>query len=92
MSPPSARRFPAGALALPASRPVQLDLFPEKPLVERLDPRANVGPRTGVLVLVRVRMRASEAPHLVFHDRHGWYCETHGPACAAVALAREATA
>jgi hypothetical protein len=69
---------------------VQIDLFPERPLVERLDPRALVGPRTGVLDLVRVRLRSTDAPHLVFHDRHGWYCEAHGAGCAAVPVAREA--
>jgi len=26
--------------------------------------------------------------HQVFHDRHGWYCAEHGPACAAVQAAR----
>ena len=67
---------------------VQIDLFPERPSVERLDPRANVGPRTGVEDLVRVRLRAVEAPHLVFHDRHGWYCEAHGATCPAGAIAR----
>lgn len=67
---------------------VQIDLFPDRPSVERLDPRANVGPRTGVEELVRVRLRAVEAPHLVFHDRHGWYCEAHGATCPAVAIAR----
>jgi hypothetical protein len=39
---------------------------------------------------VRVRPRPSDAPHLVFHDRHGWYCEQHGPQCATVKLARDA--
>lgn len=66
----------------------QLDLFPVRPIVERLDPRDVVGPRTGVADLVRVRFRPDDAAHLVFHDRHGWYCEAHGPACAAVPLAR----
>jgi hypothetical protein len=75
-----------GAPAAPSA--VQIDLFPERPSVERLDPRANVGPRTGVEALVRVRLRAVEAPHLVFHDRHGWYCEAHGATCPAVAVAR----
>ena len=68
----------------------QLDLFPEKPEVMRLNPRAVAGQHTAVLEIVRVRFRAQEAPHLVFHDRHGWYCETHGTHCAAVGLAREA--
>ena len=68
----------------------QFDLFPVRPDVEPLDPHTVVGPRTAVEHLVRVRYRPNEAPHLVFHDRHGWYCEAHGPACPAVALAREA--
>jgi hypothetical protein len=77
----SAAAVPAGA---------QIDLFPERPVVEQLDPREHVGPRTGVEALMRVRLRAAESPHLIFHDRHGWYCEAHGAACPAVAVARTA--
>ncbi len=73
----------------PTLAPTQLDLFPVKPVVDVLDARAVVGPRTGVEHLVRVRLRPNDAPHLIFHDRHGWYCESHGPACHAVSLARE---
>lgn len=69
--------------------PAQLDLFPVKPVVDVLDARVVVGPRTGVEHLVRVRLRPNDAPHLVYHDRHGWYCESHGPSCHAVTLARE---
>lgn len=69
--------------------PTQLDLFPVKPVVDVLDAKAVVGPRTGVEHLVRVRLRPNDAPHLIFHDRHGWYCEAHGPSCHAVVLARE---
>jgi hypothetical protein len=72
-----------------AIAPVQFDLFPVKPVVDVLDARAIVGPRTGVEDLVRVRLRPNDAPHLVFHDRHGWYCESHGPSCHAVTLARD---
>ena len=67
----------------------QFDLFPAAPVIDVLDPRSVVGARTGVEHLVRVRWRANDAPHLVFHDRHGWYCEAHGPECYAVKLARE---
>lgn len=67
----------------------QLDLFPVKPSVEPLDARAIVGPRSAVEHLVRVRMRPNDAPHLIFHDRHGWYCEEHGADCHAVRLARD---
>lgn len=66
----------------------QLDLFPERPIIEILDPRQTIGPATAVQDLARVRIRPSESPHLVFHDRHGWYCETHGPRCPSVSLAQ----
>jgi hypothetical protein len=101
---PAARRFPpvttpkravkaprkaSATDALSHIAPPQLDLFPVKPVVDVLDAKAIVGPRTGVEHLVRVRPRPNDAPHLVFHDRHGWYCEAHGPSCHAVMLARE---
>lgn len=70
--------------------PKQLDLFPQKPVIDVLDPRQVVGGATTVQHLVRVRMHAKDTPHLVFHDRHGWYCESHGATCATVAMAREA--
>lgn len=63
---------------------MQLDLFPFQVEVEALDPRAAIGARTGVEHLFRVRVNAGEAPHLVYHDRHGWYCEVHGKGCTAV--------
>jgi hypothetical protein len=66
----------------------QFDLFPIIPLVEKLDPKRVVGAKTAVLDLVRVRFRPSEPPHLVFHDRHGWYCEAHGVNCIAVRVAQ----
>lgn len=81
------RKSAAAELSLIA--PPQLDLFPVKPVVDVLDAKAIVGPRTGVEHLVRVRPRPNDAPHLVFHDRHGWYCEAHGPSCHAVVLAQE---
>ena len=68
----------------------QIDLFPVTPVVEILDPRVVVGERTGVEHLVRVRPRPNDAPHMVFHDRHGWYCEQHGAQCGAVQVARDA--
>ncbi len=70
----------------------QFDLFPIKPIVEALDPRRVVGESTSVEHLVRVRLRPSDAPHLVFHDRHGWYCESHGPGCFSVKLAQDVSA
>jgi hypothetical protein len=66
----------------------QFDLFPVIPVVEKLDPKRVVGTNTAVQDVVRVRIRPTEPPHLVFHDRHGWYCEAHGAHCAAVAIAR----
>ena len=70
---------------------VQIDLFPIKPIVEVMDPRKVVGESTSVEHLVRVKFRPNDAPHLVFHDRHGWYCESHGPACPSVKLAQDAS-
>ncbi len=79
----------SSSAAPPALAAKQMDMFPEQPVVERLDPIAVVGPRTGATAVIRVRMRGVESTHLVFHDRHGWYCETHGAACEAVSVARD---
>lgn len=64
------------AAQLPAARVVR---------IKALDPFQKCGPRTSVVHLLRVdeRQQGSSAVHLVFFDRHGWYCE-HGPACRAV--------
>ena len=53
--------------------------------VEELDPRSKCGPSTSVQRLLRVREKGErgELTHLVFFDRHGWYCE-HGKNCTAV--------
>ena len=53
--------------------------------VDELDPRAKCGPGTSVQRLLRVREKdqSGDRTHLVFLDRHGWYCE-HGRNCAAV--------
>jgi hypothetical protein len=67
----------------------QLDLFPVKPVVERLAPKAVAGAGTGVVAVLRVRLAPRTPPHLVFLDRHGWYCESHGISCPAVGPARE---
>ena len=75
-----------------APETTQFDMFPEKPEVMRLNPRSVAGAQTSVVEIVRVRMRSIEPPHLIFHDRHGWYCETHGVHCAAVALAKKLVA
>lgn len=86
----SGRRLRRGEDDGAAALSTQFDLFPVRPVVDVLDPVTVVGPRTAVEHLVRVRLRPNDAPHLIFHDRHGWYCEAHGPSCAAVALARDA--
>jgi hypothetical protein len=53
--------------------------------VKELDPFVRCGPRTSVEHLIRVeeRLDGESSVHLVFFDRHGWYCE-HGKACRAV--------
>ena len=58
-------------------------------VITELDPIRKCGAGTSVVCLFRVieREAGRETNHLVFFDRHGWYCD-HGPDCVAVALAR----
>ena len=58
--------------------------------IRELDPIRLCGGRTTVLKLFRVDEQAiggkaatARQVHLVFNDRHGWYCE-HGRSCHAV--------
>lgn len=53
--------------------------------VRALDPCARCGPGTSVEQLYRVdeQVAGTATVHLVFFDRHGWYC-VHGASCAAV--------
>jgi hypothetical protein len=55
-----------------------------------LDPIAKCGPGTSVQRLYRIDEVTSEGAkrsHMVFFDRHGWYCE-HGRDCPSVAHAK----
>ncbi|HEX5438561.1 MAG TPA: hypothetical protein VFW98_15515 [Gemmatimonadaceae bacterium] len=58
--------------------------------IRELDPHAACGDGTTVLQLFRVDdvPAGSGTTHLVFFDRHGWYCE-HGRDCPAVAAVRK---
>lgn len=58
--------------------------------VRSLDPWRMCGPGTSVERLIRVdeRVDGGIEAHLVFLDRHGWYCE-HGRTCHAVGHARK---
>ncbi|HEY2065220.1 MAG TPA: hypothetical protein VGG84_04625 [Gemmatimonadaceae bacterium] len=58
--------------------------------VKELDPQRKCGVGTSVQFLYRVdeSVDGRSTPHLVFFDRHGWYCE-HGRACPAVMHARK---
>lgn len=67
-------------------------LAPAKPTfqVRELDPLRVCGGRTSVVQLFRVdeqlvggKAAGARQVHLVFNDRHGWYCE-HGRSCHAV--------
>jgi hypothetical protein len=69
---------------------VQLDLFDRPPVVTILDPRRHVGDRTQVRHLCRVEFAVPATVHLVYDDRHGWYCAAHGRDCLAVAAAQRA--
>ena len=59
--------------------------------VVALDPQRKCGAATSVQQLFRVRESPAHGgviSHLVFFDRHGWYCE-HGRNCPAVLPARK---
>lgn len=58
--------------------------------IKPLDPLRKCGPDTSVQFLYRVdeSLDGRTTAHLVFFDRHGWYCE-HGRTCPAVAPARK---
>ena len=79
----------AGKARKPA-KPVPAKPEPPRFDVRALDPR-RCGPDTSVQLLYRIEETSQErapktAPsrmHLVFFDRHGWYCE-HGRDCPAV--------
>lgn len=53
--------------------------------IRRMDPIEKCGKGTSVTQLYRVEERFDQIRinHLVFFDRHGWYCE-HGRQCGAV--------
>jgi hypothetical protein len=57
--------------------------------IRSLDPRNACGEGTTVMQLFRVDDSSEDTArvHMVFHDRHGWYCE-HGRECPAVAAVR----
>jgi hypothetical protein len=58
--------------------------------VRSLDPQQKCGAATTVEELYRVDelVGSGRTAHLVFLDRHGWYC-VHGQNCPAVAYARK---
>jgi len=69
---------------LPASAPVV------RVVVKALEPQARCGAGTSVQYLFRVdeTVDGRLTRHLVFFDRHGWYCE-HGRNCPAVGHAKK---
>jgi hypothetical protein len=58
--------------------------------IKPLDPVQKCGPGTSVQFLYRVdeSVDGRSTAHLVFFDRHGWYCE-HGRTCPAVGHAKK---
>lgn len=66
----------------------QLEFFPIAVTITALDPRTVLGATTRVRGVWRVEYPGERRPHLVYHDRHGWYCEEHGPSCRSVTRVR----
>lgn len=73
-------------------KPKKTPVAPPAPtfVVRELDPIRKCGPGTSVEQLYRVdeSNQGNTRVHLVFLDRHGWYCE-HGRECPAVKHARK---
>lgn len=69
-------------------RPVHVPVISYR--IKPLDPLQKCGAGTSVQSLYRVdeTIDGSRRFHLVFNDRHGWYCE-HGRNCPAVSQARK---
>jgi len=69
-----------------SSRGSRAPVVPDRVVkIKELDPYEKCGPSTSVVHLYRVdeSLDGLAATHLVFYDRHGWYCE-HGRGCRAV--------
>ena len=83
-----AKRAGQRALAVVRGRAAQVPVV--RVAVKSLDPLRKCGPNTTVQFLYRVdeQVDGRSTPHLVFFDRHGWYCE-HGRSCPAVGHARK---
>jgi hypothetical protein len=83
-----AKRAGQRALAVVRGRPTQAPVV--RVAVKPLDPLRKCGPNTTVQFLYRVdeQVDGRSTLHLVFFDRHGWYCE-HGRSCPAVGHARK---
>jgi hypothetical protein len=79
------RRPPKGRRVVKAAPPPVVRVA-----VRELDPQRKCGLGTSVRFLYRVdeTVDGRATAHLVFFDRHGWYCE-HGRSCPAVAHARK---
>jgi hypothetical protein len=87
------RRKPTGGkVGRRAKVKVVLKRAPPPPTfrVTALDPQKKCGAGTSVQELFRVSEESSDGlrSHLVFFDRHGWYCE-HGRDCPAVLHAKK---
>ena len=92
---PAARKVatpPRGKGVKPGTRKGAKAGVPAKPelQIRELDPLRICGDRTSVVQLFRVdeqvvggKVAGARQVHLVFNDRHGWYCEP-GRSCHAV--------
>ena len=85
-------RVARGKAVKPGTRKGAKAAVPAKPelRIRELDPLRVCGDRTSVVQLFRVdeqlvggKVAGGRQVHLVFNDRHGWYCE-HGRSCHAV--------
>ena len=83
---PAKKSAPRGRKRARKRAPKEAAASPTRFAVRALDPARKCGSGTTVQLLFRLDEREDGGrtrTHLVFFDRHGWYCE-HGRECLAV--------
>jgi hypothetical protein len=88
---PPAARGRAVARRGVAKKPAEKAAPAVRYTIKPLDSQRKCGPGTSVQLLFRVDERSVDkaaTTHLVYFDKHGWYCE-HGRNCPAVVEARK---
>jgi hypothetical protein len=88
---PAAKKARGAVRGRSVKKPVRKVEAPVRYTIKALDSLRKCGPGTSVQLLFRVderRVDGGGTTHLVYFDKHGWYCE-HGRTCPAVVEAKK---